>query len=318
MDGRKDLDPEVAVAFADSPIAGVDFGSYDFAGLPGLRDAMAAMPLPPLPPTTTSSAQQRIPGRQGAPDVEVRVYQPAGASRPAPAVYWIHGGGMIFGSGLNEDARLNRWAEEFGCVVVSVEYRLAPKHPYPEPLEDCYTGLLWTAHHAGELGVDPERLVVVGASAGAGLAAGLTLLARDRGEVAIAFQLLIYPMIDDRNVTVSSNLDALVWSRAANLLGWRAYLGDLHGTDRVPPYAAPARATDLTGLPPAFVAVGTLDVFRDEDIAYALGLLAAGVQTELHVYPGVPHGFEMVVPGTAVARRAQRDIDDALARALRP
>jgi acetyl esterase/lipase len=318
VDGRKDLDPEVAAAFADSPIAAIDFGSYDFAALPGLRDAMAAMPVPPLPPTTTVSALQRIPGRESAPAVDARVYQPAGISRPAPAVYWIHGGGMIFGSGLNEDARLNRWAEQFGCVVVSVEYRLAPENPYPAPLEDCFTGLLWTARHADELGVDPERLVVAGASAGAGLAAGLTLLARDRGEVPIAFQLLIYPMIDDRNVTVSSNLDALVWSPAANLLGWRAYLGDLHGTDRVPHYAAPARATDLTGLPPAFVGVGTLDVFRDEDIAYALGLLAAGVQTELHVYPGVPHGFEMVVPGTEVARRAQRDIDDALERALRP
>jgi acetyl esterase/lipase len=315
MDARTDLDPEVAAVFGQSPMAGIDFGTYDFAGLPGLRDAMAAMPVPPLPATTTVSELRRT---DGSAAVDVRVYQPARAARPAPAVLWIHGGGMIFGSGLNEDARLNRWAEEFGCVVVSVEYRLAPESPYPAPLEDCYTALVWTARHADELGLDPDRLVVAGASAGGGLGAGLSLLARDRGEVPIAFQLLIYPMIDDRRVTVSSQLDALVWSPAANLLGWRAYLGDLHGSDRVPPYAAPARATDLTGLPPAFVAVGTLDVFRDEDIAYALGLLAAGVQTELHVYPGVPHGFEMVVAGTAVARRAQRDIDDALARALHP
>jgi acetyl esterase/lipase len=317
MDARTDLDPEVAAAFAQSPVAGIDFGTYDFTTLPGLRDAMAAMPVPPLPATTTVSELQRIDGRD-APPVEVRVYQPAGASRPAPAVLWIHGGGMIFGSGLNEDARLNRWAEELGCVIVSVEYRLAPESPYPAPLDDCYTGLVWTSRHAAELGLDPDRIVVAGASAGGGLGAGLALLARDRGEVPVAFQLLIYPMIDDRSVTVSSQLDALVWSPAANLLGWRAYLGDLHGTDRVPLYAAPARATDLAGLPPAFVAVGTLDVFRDEDIAYALALLAAGVQTELHVYPGVPHGFEMVVAGTAVARRAQRDIDDALGRALHP
>jgi acetyl esterase/lipase len=316
VDGRADLDPEVAAAFVGSPIAAIDFGSFDFAALPALREAMAAMPLPPLPATTTVSEQRSLAGRESAPAIEVRVYQPADAARPAPAVYWIHGGGMIFGTGLNEDARLNRWAEELGCVVVSVEYRLAPEHPYPAPLEDCYTGLLWTARHADELGVDPSRLVVAGASAGAGLAAGLALLARDRGEIPITFQLLIYPMIDDRNATVSSTLDAIVWSPAANLLGWRAYLADLHGTEEVPPYAAPARASDLMGLPPAFIAVGTLDVFRDEDIAYALNLLAAGVETELHVYPGAPHGFELVVADTAVGRRAQRDIDDALRRAL--
>jgi len=224
---------------------------------------------------------------------------------------------MMFLSGLNEDGRLNRWCENFGCVVVSVEYRLAPEDPYPGPLEDCYTALLWTAHHVEELGIDPARLMVAGASAGGGLAAGLALLARDRGEVPISFQLLIYPMIDDRNVTVSSHLDAVVWSRAANQLGWRAYLGVRHGTDDVPPYAAPARATDLAGLPPAFIGVGSLDVFRDEDVAYALDLLRAGVETELHVYPGAPHGFEMMAAATAVGRRAQRDIDDALARALR-
>jgi acetyl esterase/lipase len=248
----------------------------------------------------------------------VRVYEPDGASGPRPCVYWIHGGGFMFGSGLDRDVRLERWAAELDAVVVSVEYRLAPEHPYPAPLNDCYAGLEWTARHHDELGVDPERIVVAGASAGGGLAAGLALLARDRGEIELAYQLLIYPMIDDRNETASSRIDgAPVWSRAANLLGWRAYLGRDVGSGDVPTYAAPARETDLSGLPKTFIGVGTLDVFRDEDIDYALRLLAAGVPTELHVYPGAPHGFEMITPTAGVAVRCQRDIDDALLRAVR-
>jgi len=310
MDGRADLDPEVAEAFATLPLASVDFGTYTYADLPMVREMMATQPRPPLPPTKTVSDVR------SAGDVPVRVYRPEGAPPSAPAVLWVHGGGYIFGTGLDEDARLNGWADAFGCVIVSVEYRLAPEHPYPAPLEDCYTALTWMAGNAGELGINPGHIVIVGQSAGGGLAAGLALLARDRGEVPVAYQLLIYPMIDDRDVTASSRINAVVWSPGANLLGWRAYLGDLYGRDDVPIYAAPSRAKDLAGLPPTFIGVGTLDVFRDEDITYALDLLAAGVPTELHVYPGAPHGFEMVAPGTGVARRARRDIDDALGRAL--
>jgi acetyl esterase/lipase len=316
MDGRADLDPEVAEAFAASPMAGMDFGTLQFSDLPALREGMAATHSPPLPPTTTTSEIRSVPGRDGAPDVPVRVYRSAGGSSPVPAVLWIHGGGYMFGSGLTEDARLNSWAERFGCAVVSVEYRLAPEHPYPAPLDDCYAALRWMVLESG-LGVDPERVAIVGQSAGAGLAAGLALLARDRGEVAISYQLLIYPMIDDRNTTPSTHLDAVVWSRGANALGWRAYLGTAYGEGEVPIYAAPARATDLSGLPRTFIGVGTLDVFRDEDISYALALLAAEVETELHVYPGCPHGFESIAPTAAVSRRCVRDIDDALGRALR-
>jgi acetyl esterase/lipase len=315
--GTTDLDPEVAEAFALSPMATMDIGALQFADLPSLRDAMASMPRPPSPATTTVSEERLVPGLDGGPDVGVRVYRPAVASPPVPGVVWIHGGGYIFGSGLTEDVRLNGWAETLGCVVVSVDYRLAPEHAYPAPLEDCYAALRWTAAQADELGVDPAHIVVVGQSAGGGLAAGLVLLARDRGEVDVSYQLLIYPMIDDRNATPSSQLDAVVWSRAANFLGWRAYLGPLYGEADIPVYAAPSRALDLVGLPPTFIGVGTHDVFRDEDIAYALALLGAGVETELHVYPGAPHGFEMITPETAVARRCRRDIDDALARALR-
>ena len=200
---------------------------------------------------------------------------------------------------------------------VSVEYRLAPEHPYPAPLDDCYAALAWTVQHAVDLGIDPGRIVVAGASAGGGLAAALALLARDRGEYPLAYQLLIYPMIDDRMATPSSTLDTVVWTPKANVLGWRAYLGHEPGADGVPAYAAAARADDLAGLPPAWIGVGALDVFRDENITYAQRLLGAGVPAELHVYPGAPHGFESICPDAAVAQQCQSDITAALRRALR-
>ncbi len=223
----------------------------------------------------------------------------------------------MFGTGLGEDPRLARWADTLDAVIVSVEYRLAPEHPYPAPLDDCYAALTWTVQHAVDLGVDPARIAVAGASAGGGLAAALAQLARDRGEHALAFQLLIYPMIDDRMATPSSSLDTVVWTTQANVLGWRAYLGHEPGAGEVPAYAAAARAADLTGLPPAWIGVGALDVFRDENIEYAQRLLGAGVPAELHVYPGAPHGFEGMCPGTAVAQQCQSDIDAALRRALK-
>ena len=178
--------------------------------------------------------------------------------------------------------------------------------------------MAWTAAHAGELGIDPERIAIVGQSAGGGLAAALALLVRDRGEIPLCFQLLIYPMIDDRNTTPSSHLVTKVWTRETNLLGWRCYLGHEPGIADVSPYAAPSRAEDLRGLAPAFIGVGTLDVFRDENIDYAQRLLAAGVPTELHVYAGAPHGFEGLAPQAAVSQRFNRDIAEALRRALYP
>ena len=206
-----------------------------------------------------------------------------------------------------------------GGAVVSVDWRRTPEHPFPAPMDDCYAGLAWTHRHAAELNVDPERIAVGGASSGGGSAAGLVLLARDRGEFPVCFQLLIYPMLDDRNVTPASVTltDRRAWNRASNLIGWRAYVGDAAGTDRVSPYAAPARATDLTGLPPAYLAVGDLDLFIDEDIEYAQRLQQAGVPTELHVYPGGSHAFESYAPASALARRFVRDRDEALVRAFR-
>jgi acetyl esterase/lipase len=307
------LDTEIGAILAASPLSGLDFGALDLSALPGLRQAMASMPVPPMPSTTVVQRDVEVPGE---PPVMVRVYEPPASGEARPCLYWIHGGGYMFGSGLMPDARLCRWAESLGCVVVSVDYRLAPEHPYPEPLDDCYQALAWVASHGSELGIDPARIVIGGASAGGGLAAAVALQARDRGEVKVAFQLLIYPMIDDRERHVSSLYDSPVWNRTANDLGWRAYLGAAVRGPDVPPYAAPGRADDLSGLPSTLIAVGTLDVFRDEDLDYAARLLQAGVETELHIYPGAPHGFETMAPTAALSLRCDADMVSALRRAM--
>jgi acetyl esterase/lipase len=319
MDVEKHLDPEIAAVLAATPALSVDYGTINLAEIAQFRKMMAERPRPELPPTSAVYEDRTVPGEGDQADVTVRITQVPSSDTKRPCVYWIHGGGYLFGTALVEDVRINRWADNYGCVVVGVEYRKSPEHPYPEPLDDCYRGLAWTFEHADELSIDPERVVVVGQSAGGGLAAALALLVRDRHELQIAYQLLIYPMLDDRRHTVSAQMENTpIWSRAANDLGWRAYLGSLEpGSDDVPAYAAAARAADLHGLPPAFVAVGSLDLFRDENIAYAQRLLEAGIPTELHVYPGAPHGFEMIMASAAVAQRCQRDIDDALKGALK-
>jgi acetyl esterase/lipase len=251
------------------------------------------------------------------PRVVVRVHRPKGVDGALPCLYSIHGGGYVFGSYDMDDVKFDALCPALGFVGVSVEYRLAPETPYPGPLDDCYAGLKWTFDHAAELGIDPNHIGIGGVSAGGGLAAALALLARDRGEVPVRFQLLECPMIDDRQTTSSSGRDGMIiWSRESNTYGWRAYLGDLYGTDDIPPYAAPARATDLTGLPPAFVTVGGADGFRDEDIVYALRLGEAGVPTELHVLPGAPHGVQMF-QGTGLATRWSSLVTDWLGRMLK-
>ncbi len=248
--------------------------------------------------------------------VVVRVHRPKGLEGSAPCVYSIHGGGYVLGSYDMDDAKFDRWCPEYGIVGVSVEYRLAPETPYPGPLEDCYAGLRWTHDNATGLGIDRDRIGITGVSAGGGLCAALVLLVRDRGEVPVRFQLLDCPMLDDRQQTPSSRLDdLLVWNKASNAFGWRSYLGDLYGTEDVPATAAAARATDLSGLPEAYVCVGGADGFRDEDITYAMRLYGAGVPTELHVYPGAPHGVGLFA-GTEVARRYTADQEDWLRRQL--
>lgn len=283
----------------------------------GMAERRAALPVPPLPEGVTIE-DRLAPGPEGAPDVMVRLYRPASLPADAPALYWIHGGGMVLGNVEMNDPYCANVAGRLNVLVASVEYRLAPEHPFPAPLEDCYAGLRWLASGAAVLGVDAGRIAIGGGSAGGGLAAGLALLARDRGEVAVRFQLLVYPMLDDRNATRSSHAitDERVWNRAANLQGWNAYLAGDAGGEGVSPYAAPARAEDLAGLPPAYVNVGALDLFVDEDVDYARRLMAAGVPTELHVYPGAFHGSPGLVPDSALSKRWAADELAALDRAL--
>lgn len=302
------LHPEIAALVEAMPV-------------PDMTDEFVAATRGPGPRAPVSGAvvqtDRLVPGE---PAVPVRVHRASDAEGLLPCLYSIHGGGMVTGSYDMDDARFDAWCPKLGLVGVSVEYRLAPETPYPGALEDCYRGLLWTHEHAAELGIDASRIGVGGVSAGGGLAAALTLLARDRGEVPVAFQLLDCPMLDDRQITHSSQVEGLpIWSRESNAYGWRAYLGDRYGTDDVPYTAAPGRASvdDLAGLPPAFVSVGAVDGFLDEDVDYALRLLRAGVPTELHVYPGACHGYQLATEAE-VARQSRRDTEEWLARQVTP
>jgi len=240
--------------------------------------------------------------------IPVSWYSRADSTEPCSAVLYLHGGGMFLG--LDElggmyDWTVRRYVADSGVPMLVVDYRLAPEFPHPVPVQDCYAALLWLASHAGELGVDPARLAVMGDSAGGGLAAGVCLLARDRGGPAIAQQILVFPMLDDRtSVPDPQLLPFLTWTYDDNVTGWRALLGEGAGEGDVCPYAAPARATDLSGLPPAYIDVGELDIFRNEDITYARRLADAGISTELHLYPGCPHAFEGLAPNAQVSQRA--------------
>lgn len=254
-----------------------------------------------------------VPGPEGAPDISLLICRPAatpadGAAAARPLIYHVHGGGMVIGNNrIGVDGPL-AWAKELDAVVVSVEYRLAPEHPHPAPVEDVYAGLLWTAEHAEQLGADPERIVVAGASAGGGLTAALALLLRDRKGPRPLGQMLMCPMLDDRNDTPSAHQMAGlgVWDRTANETGWTALLGDRRGGPDVSPYAAPARAEDLSGLPPAFLDVGSAETFRDEVVTYASRLWQAGGTAELHVWPGGFHGFDGFAPQAALSQAARR------------
>ncbi|KPI22628.1 hypothetical protein OK074_7166 [Actinobacteria bacterium OK074] len=252
--------------------------------------------------------ERAVPGPKGAPDISLLICRPTHVAGLVPALYHVHGGGMIIGDNRVGVTEPLEWAAELGLAVISVEYRLAPEHPHPAPVEDCYAGLVWTAEHAAELGIDAERIVVVGASAGGGLTAALALLARDRGGPALFGQMPLCPMLDDRNDTVSARQMAGrgIWDCGANETGWTALLGAARGGPDVSPYAAPARATDLSGLPPAFIDVGSAETFRDEAVTYATRLWQAGGRAELHVWPGGFHGFDLMAPQAALSQ-ASRD-----------
>ncbi|KRB85544.1 alpha/beta hydrolase [Sphingomonas sp. Root710] len=240
-------------------------------------------------------------------DILLRWYTKDG-HQPGSAIFYIHGGGMIMGSVELFDRLVARYVAHTNVRFLAVDYRLAPENPHPTPIEDAFSGLKWLKDHASELNVDPARIGVMGDSAGAGLAAALALLNRDRGCVDLAAQILVQPMLDDRTVEPDPEIAGLaLWGYADNSTGWGALLGDAAGGPDVSPYAAPARATDLAGLPPAYLEVGELDIFRDEVLAYARGLTAAGVSTELHLHRGSPHGFDVLAPDAPVSRRAIAD-----------
>lgn len=255
-----------------------------------------------------------VPGPEGEPDISVRITRPKNADAALPGVYFIHGGGMVLGEVEGENVGATTISEQVNAVVVSVEYRLAPENPYPAPVEDCYAGFVWMAEHAAELGIDPARIAFYGGSAGGGLVLATALLARDRTGPKVAFQMPIYPMIDDRNESASSHeiSDVGIWDRSANIEAWGWYLG---GND-ADEYAAPARAQDLSGLPPTFIDVGAVDMFRDEDIAFANRLMQAGVPTELHINPGSYHASEVFAPEAQLSQRIWAMRLDALRRAL--
>jgi acetyl esterase/lipase len=313
---RRDLiDPESRQPL-DELLAVMPGGFNAIPDIVARRDVFAQMIAAiEVPPNQNVTHEDRtVPGPAGAPDIGVRVYRPVNASGTLPGVYYIHGGGMIFGSVETENAEAEQVCEQVGAVVVSVEYRLAPEHPHPAQSEDCYAGLVWMARNAAELGFDPGRLAVYGGSAGGGLTIAVALLARDRGFPAIRFQMPIYPMIDDTNETRSSHeiTDVGVWDRPANVEAWQWYLGG----GKPDQYAAPARAEDLSGLPPAFIDVGTVDMFRDEDITFAMRLMQAGVPTELHVNPGAYHASEVLAAQAALSGRIWERRFAALRRAL--
>jgi acetyl esterase/lipase len=292
-----------------------DFSDVE-AAREGLEAIIAALATD-IDETGVSHEDRHIPGPEGAPDVLVRVYTPDARPTPSPALLDIHGGGFAVGSIAMEHAGAVAFSRNLGVVVVAVEYRLAPEHPFPAGLEDCYAALRWLHASAGDLQLDPARIGIYGQSAGGGLSAGLALLARDRGGPPICFQYLGIPELDDRLETPSMRAftDTPMWSRPSAELSWRYYLG---GDDRsdVSPYAAPSRATDLEGLPPAYVSTMEFDPLRDEGILYAMALMQAGVPVELHSYPGTFHGSALV-PVAAVSKRSSVEMMDVLRRGLR-
>ena len=269
-----------------------------------------------LPPNENVVTEDReIPGPEDAPPMGVRIYHPKTASCILPGIFFIHGGGMIMGSVEGENLKATELCEAIQAVVVSVEYRLAPEYPHPAPVQDCYAALKWMAQNAEELAFDVDRLAVVGGSAGGGLTIATTMMARDMGFPRICFQMPLYPMIDDRNETPSSYeiMGVGIWDREGNIEAWEWYLGGNPADD----YAAPARAENLAGLPPTFIDVGELDLFRDEDIQFAARLIQAGVPTELHVYPGAYHASEVFAPEAALSKSILARRTEALLRVLK-
>ncbi len=307
------IDPELRPVIDALPPA---LAQIDRDNIVAVREAMSEAPIA-APETPVEIEAHSV----GTSDGAVAVYhyfhpdkRAAARGTPRPCLLWIHGGGYILGSAQDDRARVI--AESLDCSVLSVDYRLAPEDPFPAGPEDCHAALSWAVERSSALGIDPTRIAIGGASAGGGMAAGLALLNRDRGGPAIAFQLLLYPMIDNLHDTPSGQIsDHPVWNRQTSFNAWAMYLDGEPGVD-ASPYAAAARASDLAGLPPAYICVGAEDLFRDEDIEYARRLMAAGVACELCVYPGLFHGADSFLPQAAVSRRLELGFLHALAHRL--
>lgn len=301
---------------------------------PTLREALLMNPIVQLPEDLMEARQTPIPSDTHSNKVKtseryihdgdnnemlIKIYEPVDREKEKlPVVIWIHGGGFVLGHPNSDDRLCEQFVENINCIVVSPDYRLAPEHPFPAALEDCYSTLLWVSDESNGLNIDNERIAVVGGSAGGGLTAGLALMARDKSGPDICFQMPLYPMIDDRNISFSSHeiTDHLaVWYRSNNIAAWNMYLGESVNGE-ISPYAAPIRAKDLSGLPPTYSCVGQLDPFRDETIEYMTRLANAGVEVEFHIYPGCFHAFEHIVPDAEVSQRAKNQYIQALKRAL--
>lgn len=257
-----------------------------------------------------------IPGPDGNTELPIRIYMPRDRQTTGPAFVYFHGGGFVLGDLEAAHPRSLVMAARAGTVAVSVDYRLAPEHPFPAGLEDCYAALRWVVEHAPELKIEPEQIVIGGDSAGGNLAAAVALLARDRAGPSIALQMLFYPAIDDRCTTQSMMYGAglYIWDYQNSVDMWNHYLGE--NRDNVSPYASPARATDLAGLPPAFIVTAEHDPLRDEAVFYAINLMNAGVPVELHNYPGTVHGFDLMAP-CDLSSRAIEDSVRAFQQAVR-
>lgn len=288
--------------------------------IPSLRKSLSGMSKPDTVLSRNDAIVLKdvtVPGPKGAPELSLLVCRPAIATDLTAAVYYVHGGAMFLGDNrLGIDAIID-WVTNLGVTVISVQYRLAPEHPYPAPQEDCYAGLLWAAEHAEDLGIDTGRLLIAGLSAGGALAAGTALMARDRAGPALMGQMLLSPMLDDRaHIGAEDCPDDGVLDQTTLLTAWAALLGHDRAGPDVLPYAAPARETDLSRLPPTFIDVGSAEVVREETVDYAVRLSQSGGLVELHVWPGAVHGFDHLLPQAALSKAARAAREDWLRRHL--
>ncbi len=314
MTSRPLVDPEL-LPFLDA-MPTVDINAANLTEVRANRQAMLALN---PPPTDTVTIQEIFtPARKDAPPVRMKIYAKKNGAAKRPAILHLHGGGYIMGSPEMMTPFCAQWADTFDAVIVAPAYRLGPETSYPGNVEDAYAALVWLHGHASAYGIDTSRIAVMGESAGGGLAAALALLVRDRAEYKFCYQHLIFPMLDDRTALrkdISKNFGEFVWTNASNHFGWSSLLGKAPGGKDVSPYAAAARAETLKGLPPTFLATGALDLFTEENLDYAKRLMADGIPTELHVYPGAPHAF-MAMQNARITAQYARDAMSALARGL--